>query len=166
MIKVMKSARKPKSMTIVFVRHATAVDRSIALKRRQPDPRRELTPNGVKKFKIYVEKHHKLFKNVDSFVTSPFLRAKQTLAIIKPTQPAHKHRVKVCQCLQPDGVPQKFLNFLLKTPVKKMVAVSHEPFMSHFMKLLFGSAWVRKKIKKGHAIKIKFRAGNVSYKML
>ena len=163
----MKSPNKPKTKTILFTRHAIALDQDLAAKQNFPDPKRELTPSGIKKFQRYVKKHKKLFKNVDSFLTSPYIRAKQTLALIMEMKSAKKYKPKVYKHIRPDDSPMQFIKYIMTMNAKKLIAVSHEPYMSHFMNALLGAQWTAAKIKKGHVIKIQIKKNGkkISYKM-
>lgn len=153
----MKTLNKPKTKTIIFTRHAIALEQDVAVKQNISDSDRELTPKGIKKFQRYVKKHKKLFKNVDSFVTSPAIRSKQTLAIIMDLKSASKHKPQVYKYIRHDDSPMHFIKFIKTMKAKKLVAVSHEPFMSHFMNAFLGPRWKAKKIKKGHVIKIEIK---------
>lgn len=163
----MKTPIKPKTKTLLFTRHAIALDQDIAAEQGIPDADRELTAQGTKKFDSYVKKHKKLFKNTDVFMTSPYIRAKQTLDIILKLKSVHKKKSKIFKFLRPDDSPMQFLKWVMNSQLEKVVAISHEPFMSHFMNALLGPHWKTQKIKKGHVIKIQFKKNGekIKYKM-
>lgn len=153
----MKTNKKPKTKTLLFIRHAIALDSEIAAQQNIPDIDRELTSQGIKKFQRSVKKHKKIFKNVDSFVSSPLIRARQTLGLILQLKSAKNHHPKVYKKIRPSDSPKYFIKYILAMKSKKLVAVSHEPFMSHLMKALFGPEWKPQKIKKGQIIKIQIK---------
>lgn len=135
----MKTPNKPKTKTLLFTRHAIALDQDIAAEQNIPDSDRELTPKGIKKFQRYVKRHKKLFKNVDSFVSSPTVRAKQTLDIILDLKSANKHKPQVYKYIRHDDSPMHFIKYLMNMKAKKLVAVSHEPFHESFYECAFRS---------------------------
>ena len=162
----MKSVNKPKTTTILFTRHAVAMDHDIAQKRKVSDPDRPLTKPGIKEFKQNIKRRKKLLKKTDLFLSSPYLRARQTLALILKLKSARKHKAKIFKFIRHDDSPSHFLNWIQKTSHKKIVAVSHEPYMSHFMKALFKTKWKPVKIKKGQIIRITLSPDKKSYKIM
>lgn len=66
-------------MRLLLVRHAIAVPRGTP---GIPDEKRPLTPEGEQRFKAAAAGIARLFEPPDALLTSPWLRAKQTAAIL------------------------------------------------------------------------------------
>lgn len=156
---------KSKRQTLIFLRHAIALDKAIAREQNMADAHRALTSYGYKKFKKYAIKNKKYFKKASLFVTSPYVRAVQTLDVIFSVLNKQTAEVTVYKYLTPNDDPKHFLNWLKTRNEKHIVVVSHEDFMSRLMRLKFGKAWKSGKIKKGHFVVIKTNAQGVKFKM-
>lgn len=155
--------KKPKAKKIIFVRHAIAQDHDLAKKQKITDEHRTLTSAGHKEFKKYTKKNKKLFKNVDLFVTSPYIRAVQTLDIIFDVLDLSMGEATIFKKSTPNDNPKLLYKWLSEQKESKIVVVSHEPFMSGFMKLVFKDNFKNEKIKKGSVIE--FKLPSKKYKM-
>ena len=162
----MSPKNQPLNKTILFTRHTIALDHDIARRNKISDANRPLTSAGITKFRKITQRHKKQFKKVDIFLTSPLLRARQTLALIMELKSAQKHKPTIYKYIRYSDSPEHFLKWIRKTKFEKIVAVSHEPYMSHFMVLLLGKKWPNRKIKKSQIIKIKFSGRTISFKFL
>jgi phosphohistidine phosphatase len=122
---------------VVLVRHGEAEPKSPA----KPDKDRDLTQLGLEQARraAKVLKSMKLLP--DSAYSSPYLRAKRTAETIVE-ELGLKVRVEPAKELEPDGDPDKlksFLDNLSKLDGERSVLmVSHEPFLSTFVKSVTG----------------------------
>lgn len=157
--------KKSKSKKIIFVRHAIAMDKDVAQKQKISDAHRALTSVGHKAFKKYAKKNKKLFKRADLFVTSPYIRAVQTLDVIFDVLDLSVGEATIFNKSTPYDNPQLLLKWLGEQKESKIVIVSHEPFMSKFMKLAFKDQWSGEKIKKGSCIEVKLNTKKPKYTM-
>lgn len=157
--------KKTKFKKIIFVRHAIAIDKDVAQKQKISDAHRALTAAGHKEFKKQAKKNKKLFKRADLFVTSPYIRAVQTLDIIFDVLDLSVGEATVFNKATPDDNPKLLLKWLSEQKESKIVIVSHEPFMSKFMKLALKDQWKNEKIKKGCCIEIKLSSSKSKYKI-
>ncbi|MBY0555415.1 histidine phosphatase family protein [bacterium] len=157
--------KKSKTKKIIFVRHAIAQDQALAKKQKISDEHRALTSAGHKEFKKHAKKNIKLFKKVDLFVTSPYIRAVQTLDIIFDVLNLSVGEATIFNKATPYDNPKLLLKWLNEQKESKIVVVTHEPFMSLFMKLAFGKSWKSEKISKGSLIEFKLNDKKLKYKI-
>lgn len=157
--------KKPKTKKIIFVRHAIAQDQTLAKKLKISDAHRSLTAKGHKEFKKHAKKNKKLFKNTDLFVTSPYIRAVQTLDVIFDVLNLSVGEATIFNKATPYDNPKLLLKWLNEQKESKIVVVTHEPFMTQFMKLVFGKNWKGEKISKGSAIEFKLNDKKLKYKI-
>ncbi len=152
-------------MKIILVRHAKAMDRIKALLKNIPDDDRPLTSKGKLKFSSHVLDHLKIFSGADLFVSSEFLRARQTLDVLLQTRSDSlalskttnkKKRVTpatlTLKSLTPNDQPTYLLKWLKSREESKIVIVSHEPFITNFLNAALKRKWQIEKIKKGAII--------------
>lgn len=143
-------------MQVILVRHAKALDRIKALIHGVKDPDRPLTKKGIFKFQTHVKKNKRLFEKVDLFVTSPYLRAVQTLDIILDELKINEADILIFKKITPDDQIQYLNQWLKKRTEKKIVITSHEPFMSNFMRKYCYDMPPDFKIKKGDILILDF----------
>lgn len=143
-------------MQVILVRHAKALDRLKAQIRGVKDSDRPLTKNGISKFQAQVKKNKKLFQKVDLFVTSPYLRAVQTLDIILDELKINEADILIFKKITPNDKVGFLKNWLKTRHEKKIVIVSHEPFMSAVLANCFGGDNGIMKIKKGDILVLDF----------
>lgn len=119
-------------MKLILLRHGTALDRDEAEKASISDLERPLIEKGKKRTKQMIE-HLRLFENeIQSIVTSPLLRARQTAEIAADLLGLEvKYQA---QELHPGGSPMAFANWLKKEIITEscVLAVGHEPQLSTF----------------------------------
>ncbi|MGZ3725696.1 MAG: hypothetical protein ACXWQQ_07840, partial [Pseudobdellovibrio sp.] len=89
-------------MEFIFVRHAKALDRFVAGKRKIADEKRPLTEKGAKKFAKHAEKNKKILDGADLYVESSLLRSKETLALILKTVSKKKKKCLVLDKIRPE----------------------------------------------------------------
>lgn len=153
-------------MKIVLVRHAKAQDRIKALLKRITDEDRPLTTKGISKFTELVSKNKKTFLDADLFVTSEYVRSKETLDIILKVTGRGTAEKMILKSITPDDPPEVLLNWIKLRKEKKIVVVSHEPFITNFLKIAFKGKWAEQKIRKGCIICIEFVPLKEIYKLV
>lgn len=100
-------------------------------------------------------------------MTSPLLRVRQNLDLMLDSKAAAKHKPTIYEHIRHSDSPLHFINWTFKkTEFKKIIAVSYEPFMSHFMNAICAAAWLKLKIKKGQIIKIKISGDQIKFKVV
>lgn len=122
-------------MKLILVRHAKAMDRVKALLKSVSDEDRALTKKGRAKFLEHAKRNAKVFSQTELFVSSEFLRAKQTLEVLLEALPKRRISwpVSVIKKITPDDSPDAFIRWLKSRTEKKLVVVGHEPFISKFL---------------------------------
>jgi phosphohistidine phosphatase SixA len=154
-----------KTKKIIFVRHAKALGKTETSRQKLKDADRVITAEGHKEFKKHVKKHKKIFKKADLFVTSPYIRAVQTLDVIFDVLDFSMGEATIHNKITPNDAPKLLLTWLKAQKNKKIVIVSHEDFMSRFMKLVFKENWNGEKISKGSIVEFEFPPKNAKYKI-
>lgn len=149
----------------IFVRHAVALDREKAEAGGIADERRPLTARGIRNFKKQVLKHKKIFRNVDLWVTSPYLRAKETLDVILEVLGIDEAQINVLPKLTPEAKPEQLRAWLAKRKEKVIVFVSHEPFLSGFLSQHTDAGKNVPKVKKGAIAVVDFKPNDQKYKL-
>ncbi len=154
-------------LKVTLVRHAKAMDREKAKINHISDKNRPLTPNGLKKFRKFIQLKKKLLETMNLFVTSPYLRASETLDVILSELAVESAAIKVITEITPHGNPKYLADWLKKRKEKSILIVSHEPFLSEFLNTVLGTdEWTENKIKKGAIITINFNNKNKKFKFL
>lgn len=139
-------------MPLILVRHAKALSRKKALLQGVPDSERALTPKGRAAFLMHAQKNKKIFDDTDLFVTSPFVRARQTLEILLHALNVTATPVQVLKKITPADPVETFVKWLQTREEQKIVVVGHEPFISQFLIHQTSGLWVPQKIKKGDLV--------------
>ncbi len=150
---------------IILVRHAKALDRSKAFAEHRSDKDRPLTPKGVREFKKHIHNHKKIFKNVELFVTSPYVRAIETLDIILEALALSGAAIKIIAKITPEDKFTFLKKWLLSRKEKTIVVVSHEPFLSNFLHNVLQSHKPLK-IKKAALIILSCESNTKKYKLI
>ncbi len=136
-------------MPLILVRHAKAISRKKAILHGIPDSERALTEKGRNSFISHVQENLDLFVDTNLFVTSPYIRATQTLELLINSLPATAAPVEVLPNITPDDGADSLANWLQEHDHRKIVIVSHEPFISNFLIHATAGRWSPQKIKKG-----------------
>ncbi|AGH95960.1 SixA phosphatase family protein [Pseudobdellovibrio exovorus] len=152
--------------TLIFVRHAKALDRAVALIKKIKEAQRPLTEEGIEEFRKQVKKNKKVFKEVELFITSPYLRAAQTLDILLEGLELKEAFIESNSLIEPDKNPIEFLKWLQDRGEECVVAVSHEPFLSNCLKSIFKKETDFIKIKKGAIVVIKYQKDQKKYQLV
>lgn len=149
-------------MKLVLVRHAKAIDRIKALLKGINDQDRYLTKKGRQKFSEYVKENKKSFLKFDQYASSEYLRAEQSLDVMLEALYASDavkfHRTKIKK-ITPDDLPPYFIKWVHNQKINSALIISHEPFMSKFLKSVLGNKWKDEKIKKGTAVFLDYSNG-------
>jgi phosphohistidine phosphatase len=114
---------------VVVVRHAIAFERD---GRRWPDDAlRPLTPEGKRRFRKAARGLRRCMARVDTVLTSPFVRARETAAILEEV--AHWPAAHDCDELVPDSPPARLIALLSRRRARRIAVVGHEPHLSAFI---------------------------------
>jgi len=142
-------------MELLIIRHAHAGSREEFAKTGQPDELRPLSKEGVHDMKEIARGLRRLVPTVDSVVTSPLVRARQTADIV-----ADEYRVEIVEsdALQPDEKFERFVSWARREKTGDLSAVvGHEPHLSGLIAYLIGeSGDARVDLKKSGAALIEF----------
>lgn len=143
--------------TLILVRHAKAMDRDKASAKGIQEPQRPLTDKGIKEFRRHCDRHWEMFAEAELFVTSPFTRAAETLELLLEELQDPAAKIETSSLIEPEENPEIFLRWVKKKKEETVVAVSHEPFLSNFLKHVLQQPELPYiKIKKGAFIVLTF----------
>lgn len=115
-------------MLIYLVRHGIAVDKA------ESDAARELTGEGLKQTRSLVEKWRMHSPMPDKALMSPYQRARQTAAPLRPLFPTL--RMEVDKQIEPDGDPYGVLDYLEQCGAQQILLVGHNPLLSNLLSIL------------------------------
>lgn len=115
-------------MKILIIRHAVAQEKEDF--KLQDDDLRPLTAAGKKEFLKLSQYYKKLYPNVDSFFSSPLLRATQTADILKKK---FNKKYVILEELKPEHSPENLLKKLISNKKTFMTVIGHEPSLSQFI---------------------------------
>jgi len=120
-------------MIIIFVRHATAMDKKKFAKSGNPDSERPLTAKGLKdinRIGKILKKH--IIEKVDVIYSSPYKRAMQTAEVLSGI---YKKDIKKAEFLSADETDyNQMLSLLLKQPNKSVIImVGHNPSLGNLI---------------------------------
>ncbi len=146
---------------LILVRHAKAYDRIQAFAEGLEDSERFLTTKGKKEFAEFAKTYKHLFNKVDLLLISPYLRALQTNEILQKKTTLKKLKPEIFDDCIPDSRPQNFIAYLKKTKARKIVLVSHEPFLSQLICKLLRKKDLPFSIKKGAAVILKSKEDRI-----
>lgn len=137
-------------MKLILVRHAKAMSRVKALLKSIAEKDRPLTKNGKLKFSEHIKANQKEFVGTELFVTSEFLRARETLELLMQSLTRKKKSAQtlVLKKITPDDSPLNLIKWVKTRSEKKIIIVGHEPFISKFLEKA-SKKNVLTKIKKG-----------------
>lgn len=135
-------------MRVYIIRHAIAVNRDAPGV--TDDASRELTREGITKWRRSVRGLAKLEIELDRIFTSPFLRARQTAEILAESLP-RAGAVRTSRALAPGGAADQVLATLARHgTLQNVAAVGHEPDLSLLAgRLLTGHDGSLLRLKKG-----------------
>jgi phosphohistidine phosphatase len=126
-----------KTLELCFFRHGIAVEKddpSVA-----SDEERPLTEDGARKTRAAAEGLKRLDAGYDKILTSPWLRAKQTAAILADVLalPSPEELPE----LAGDRTPSDLLDALAQHHGKRTLLVGHEPLLSATVIHVLGGEW-------------------------
>jgi phosphohistidine phosphatase len=123
-------------MFLYIVRHAIAEERESFAKKNSEDSLRPLTIKGKKRMQKVVLKIKNELRDIDLIVTSPFVRAKQTAAVV--AEMIGKPKIVESAELVPHATPHAFLKWIKAQgkDKKKVMVVGHEPHLSSLASLI------------------------------
>lgn len=90
------------------------------------DASRALTAAGVKELEAIAPAIIRAFPDADAIYASPFLRARQTAAIVALASEA-RLAVQLSEALVPDADPETLCELLSQSRAKRVIVVGHEP---------------------------------------
>jgi len=128
-------------MNLYFLRHGIAADRP-------PDGsdslERPLTDEGIARMRLAARGMHRLGIDVDTLLTSPLLRARQTASIV-----AERFDLtpEVTELLAPGASWRRLLGELEERGTRRAMLVGHEPDLSLTISALTGGGMLQ--LKKG-----------------
>ena len=126
-----------KGLELYFFRHGIAVDRE------DPgvtsDAARPLTEDGIRKTRTAAEGLKRMDVGFDKILTSPWLRASQTAAILSEVLelPAAEEMAE----LEGDRTPEELVGALAHRHGKRTLLVGHEPLLSATVVHILGGDW-------------------------
>jgi phosphohistidine phosphatase len=126
-----------KGLEVCFFRHGIAIDRddpSVA-----SDAERPLTDEGIRKTRAAAKGLNQLGIHFDKILTSPWVRAAQTAAILSEVLllPAPQELAE----LAGDRTPPELVRSLARNHGKRTVLVGHEPLLSATVRHILGGEW-------------------------
>jgi len=120
-----------KAFDLVFFRHGTAADTA-------PDCDRALTEEGIRKTRASAEGLKKLELPLGKILTSPWLRASQTAAIL--AEVLMVHAPEELQELAGDGTVHALLDAIGRRHGHGILLVGHQPLLGDTVAELLGAA--------------------------
>ena len=141
-------------MEVFLVRHAVAFERSPT--RWPDDSLRTLTPAGKRKFRKAARGLAPLLPKSMVLLTSPYVRARDTTAIL--AKAARRGKIIVRAELASEQSVRKIFELLRSRKERAVMLVGHEPNLSSFMSMALASEQARLRIefKKGGAACVYF----------
>jgi phosphohistidine phosphatase len=138
-------------MKVYLVRHAIAHERD---RTRWPDDsKRPLTPGGKRRFRKAARGLVKLLPGPITILTSPFVRARQTAAILSAVSGG---KIVECRELAHGGTSRAVFELLKVRAEKCVVLVGHEPEFGRLLAAMLGAGTARLRLKKGGAAFVEF----------
>jgi phosphohistidine phosphatase len=123
-------------MNLFLLRHGVAVEPGAPGHGKDAD--RPLTPKGERKLRRAADTLKALDLSFDLILSSPYLRARQTAAIVAKALNC-KDRLELFGALAPGNAPRDVVEGLHRLPVPhNVLLVGHEPGLSQLISLLLG----------------------------
>lgn len=140
-------------MNLFLLRHGLAVEPGTAGYSKDAD--RPLTPKGERKLWRAAKTMKALDLSFDLILSSPYLRARQTAAILAQALDA-KDRLELSGSLAPGNPTRKIIECLHRLPMPdNVLLVGHEPGLSQLISLLVaGDSGLSVLMKKGGLCKL------------
>lgn len=139
-------------MQLYLLRHGIAEDPQPG----QPDEDRALTKEGKEKLRHVLKVAREAGLSPDVIVSSPFRRARETAEIARHVLD-RKDDLVFADALTPDIAAEEAWQELRAYHASEQVlAVSHNPLVSHLVGYLCGSHALRVDVKKGALVRVDF----------
>jgi len=136
-------------MRIYLVRHGIAVDREDP--KCPSDPKRYLTPEGIKKTRAAMRGLRTLVTKPDGIITSPYLRAAETAEIAADELGYPADKILQSDALLPGAVPSQLLRELVKLSAEEVMCFGHAPHLDLFIAHCLGGRSAVTELKKAGA---------------
>lgn len=115
-------------MLVYLLRHGKAQATA------ESDAARELTREGLVETRSVVEKFETYTPTLDVALISPYQRARQTAALVRPLFPSM--RFDVDKSITPSGDVYGVLDTIEQLDVQHVMLVSHNPFLSNLLSVM------------------------------
>ena len=124
-------------MRLYLVRHGIAVDPEDP--KCPPDPKRHLTPEGIKKTRAAMRGLAAMGATVDAMFSSPYLRAAQTAEIAADVLGFPADKIAATDALLPGASAGALLKELAKVGGDDVMCFGHAPHLDIFLAHCVGS---------------------------
>ena len=141
-------------MNLYLIRHAEAADLEPGDER--DDAERPLTDAGKARCAALAAALKARGVELNQVVSSPLLRARQTVEALLERWPAPAPEQLTCNALAPGGRPRKITRFLLGLNGENVALVGHMPDLAEYAGWLVGAKKVQLEIAKAGAAFIRF----------
>ena len=144
-------------MELYLIRHAEAVPRG--KNDNVADEDRPLTPNGESQARAVASGLQRKGVALQAILTSPLLRARQTVEGMLKTWSGTAPEVRVCEELSPGTKARKLAKALRGLDLQQVALVGHEPDMSAWAAWVIGSKKAQLALAKAGVAHISFPGG-------
>lgn len=124
-------------MILYLMRHGVAVDREDP--ECPPDPKRYLTPKGVKKTREVALGLRALKISPEAYLSSPYVRAVQTAEIVADALGYPRARIRHTEALLPPARPAELLKLLAREKSESVICFGHAPNLDEVIAALTGN---------------------------
>jgi phosphohistidine phosphatase len=141
-------------MNLYLIRHAEAAD--LEAGDDHDDAERPLTDNGKAQCAALAAALLARSVSLNQVVSSPLLRARQTVEVLLEHWPAPAPEQLTCKALAPDGRAKKITRFLLGLSGENIALVGHMPDLAEYAGWLVGAKKAQVNIAKAGVAFIRF----------
>ena len=141
-------------MILYLVRHGIAIDRTDA--NCPPEVERYLTREGIKKTREVAEGVHALGVRPTMFITSPYVRARQTAEIFAEVFDYAREKIRESTELRPGSSPPDFISQLAHLKAREVMAFGHAPNLDQLIANIVGARGIFTMIKKAGVAALEF----------
>ena len=144
-------------MILYLIRHAPAVPLSAEDANEELDSQRPLSTKGRQQMRRIAKGLKALEISIDQIVTSPYLRARQTAAILAKRFELNDDRLAESALLEPGAdLPQLIQELHEKyAEIQNLALVGHEPSLSHLLSVLVsGEPSMAIRLRKGSVCRL------------
>ncbi len=140
-------------MRLFIMRHGVAVDRHDP----NEDASRVLTLEGIERTRLSAHGLVTMGASIDCILTSPYLRATQTAAIVGEALGVPRLAIENCDALMPEADPVTLLPILRGLEVETAMCIGHAPQLDLLIARLLGSPHAVTQLKKAGVAVIEAR---------